>query len=483
MAAKRKDEASSPQLRKRQTTKATSPRKSSPPAVKKLATSRGVSSYESMDANNDGRVTRSEARASSRSSSYADRTSQPSPTRRASPTVKSSLTRQPSPPRMTAASSMVRKRAFEIPVIEEETLPGVFDDLLTTLGAFSYADLFGLVLTWWDVTFARRLLFWFLVATMGAMVVGPGETNSLFLLVTLHFLGITLRCFHPVEKKAGSFRLHSQDHHNKSLLEQLVNFHFCNGGGILFRLTVFLAFIFDFVAFMQLTPVSVVSLAVPFVRGQTLGMSIFGLQCVGDDPEIKASKKEPRCSTGLILFKRQLLNWFLVGFVPLTMLLHGRLPGSLLTGTSVVMRPVPREPQNGPGPLTKILKVIFLLSVPVLVGTAAFIISGTLLAGHGINGRQMVGQAWFTLTATSGAEAFNLDQYPDPHSELPQMIAKEGGAMWFGFAPHQLAHIDSDKYIRFVQQVFSLKNVLVPVDEAPSTAPNALMLTLTFDST
>ena len=36
-------------------------------------------------------------------------------------------------------------------------------------------------------------------------------------------------------------------------------------------------------------------------------------------------------------------------------------------------------------------------------------------------------------------------------SDLPQFLAKEGGAMWFSLAPHQIANLDTLKYTRFLQ--------------------------------
>jgi len=89
-----------------------------------------------------------------------------------------------------------------------------------------------------------------------------------------------------------------------------------------------------------------------------------------------------------------------------------------------------------------------------------YVVASVVLSGQGLDGQRFLGHLWFWATASSGAGQWALAQYPAPHATLPQYLDKEGGALWFSMAPHQLAHADPIKYTRFLQHRFSLTTLL-----------------------
>jgi len=134
----------------------------------------------------------------------------------------------------------------------------------------------------------------------------------------------------------------------------------------------------------------------------------------------------------------------------------------MLTGSVLVLRPQPnptRAKKDWP-------KSYFEILLPLNVGLVTYIVAGIILAGHGINGKVLLQQAWFQATASDGADQWSYATYPAPWDDLPQFLSKEGGAMWFSMAPHQLAHLDLNKYTRFLQHRFSVVN-LIPEDPEP----------------
>jgi arachidonate 5-lipoxygenase len=338
------------------------------------------------------------------------------------------------------------------------------DQLSALQGVYEwYIETFDTFVKWWDVTLLRRVLMLVATAVSAFMVVTPHEMPKVLVLLGLHLVGVLMRVLQPCSKEEHSFEW-AQNSAGviKSQIQTKLNLR--DGHGFIFRLTVLLSFLMDLVSFMHLTPLYVVSLVVPVVRGQTLGMMVYGLQCVKDPAT--PDHKILQVASPLQFLTRHLLNVAFYPFAPLTILWCGKLPGSWFTATTLVIRPQPKEPSKGPGPLLPLLWNAFKLFLPVAVGVMFFVLSATILAGQGITGTVIVERLWFDLTATSGADAWFLEQYKG-YPELPQYLSKEGGAMWFGFAPYQLANIDPDKYVRFLQQTFSLKNTLTPAEEAP----------------
>jgi len=134
------------------------------------------------------------------------------------------------------------------------------------------------------------------------MVVHPHEAPHLILAVSLHVLGALLRSTQPFEHAKGNFNLRPSTAHRHGMWR--------NHSGLLFRIAVFCSWVFDLTVFLHLTPMYLVGMVVFCIRGQTLGMYVYGLQCVCDDTKCHDNRRVPKFSSGVRLVVRQVLTPF-----------------------------------------------------------------------------------------------------------------------------------------------------------------------------
>ena len=228
----------------------------------------------------------------------------------------------------------------------------------------------------------------------------PYEVPHLLLAFTLHTVAILLRSTQPMEQREGDFNLRKS--------ARSAHGWWRNHQGLLFRFALACSWVYDFTCFLHLTPMYVVGVCSFGVRGQTFGMYVFGIQCVNDSAEHHDHRRTPQFSSACKLIVRQVINHLGFLVTPLTMIYPGKTLGAVVTGTTLVLRPLPcsnKGPHSQPtwtpkphsDPANRSagheLSIVERL-VPFAVTAGAYTMVAVLLSGQGLNGKVLFGKLW-----------------------------------------------------------------------------------------
>jgi len=105
--------------------------------------------------------------------------------------------------------------------------------------------------------------------------------------------------------------------------------------------------------------------------------------------------------------------------MPLTLIYPGETIGAMVTGTTLVLRPIPCPEHHQQLSASE-------KTLPFLVQFGSYTVTAVIMSGQGVNGALLFSKLWYTLTASSGAGMWAYEMYPAPWDNLPQFLAKEG---------------------------------------------------------